>query len=306
VILIAATILAAGAAGILAERRWGPGAQRASQVILTVMLYALVPFVAFFNLVRLEIDLDVGAGIGLAYIALAVSGLAAWALGSRVLRLGAPATGALICAVIQANTGYLGLPLTAAVLGFHRLGEAVAYDTLVQAPTLLVAGFAVGAAFGTRAGDGARERVAAFFLRNPPLLAVAAALVAPATLSPDFLISVSHGLVLALLPLGFFVVGVTLAAEGERGVVRFPPPFTGAVGVALGLRLVLAPGLLLLLALPLITLPEPYLLLAAMPVGINALVIAHAYGLDLSLTAAAIAWSTAVVVAVGVVATVAL
>ncbi|MDP9385522.1 MAG: hypothetical protein M3P50_09860 [Actinomycetota bacterium] len=51
-----------------------------------------------------------------------------------------------------------------------------------------------------------------------------------------------------------------------------------------------------------IDLPEPYLLLAAMPAGINGLVVAHAYGLDLQFAAAAIAWSTAVVVVVALVA----
>jgi hypothetical protein len=44
--------------------------------------------------------------------------------------------------------------------------------------------------------------------------------------------------------------------------------------------------------------PDAYLVQAAMPSGINSLVVAHAYGLDLRLTAAVLAWSTASVVAV--------
>jgi predicted permease len=39
-----------------------------------------------------------------------------------------------------------------------------------------------------------------------------------------------------------------------------------------------------------------------MPSGINGLVIAHAYGLDLSLSSGAIAWSTLVVVVAGLIA----
>ena len=54
--------------------------------------------------------------------------------------------------------------------------------------------------------------------------------------------------------------------------------------------------MLYLLALPLIDLPGPYLLLAAMPVGINTLLIAHLYGLDLRLSAQAVAWSTAIAI----------
>jgi predicted permease len=62
---------------------------------------------------------------------------------------------------------------------------------------------------------------------------------------------------------------------------------------------VLAPLLLVALAAPVIDLPGPYLLLAAMPVGLNAITVAHVYGLDLRLAAGAIAWSTALAVAAG-------
>ena len=47
-----------------------------------------------------------------------------------------------------------------------------------------------------------------------------------------------------------------------------------------------------------VRLPDAYLVQAAMPSGINSLVIAHAYGLDLRLTSAVLAWSTGLVVAV--------
>ena len=48
----------------------------------------------------------------------------------------------------------------------------------------------------------------------------------------------------------------------------------------------LAPLLLVALAAPLIDLPETYLLLIAMPSGINSMVVTHAYGLDLRISAA--------------------
>jgi predicted permease len=51
----------------------------------------------------------------------------------------------------------------------------------------------------------------------------------------------------------------------------------------------------------LIDLPDTYLLMAAMPTGINTIVVAHVYGLDLRIAAGAIAWSTAIAIAVGVV-----
>jgi predicted permease len=99
-----------------------------------------------------------------------------------------------------------------------------------------------------------------------------------------------------MLPLGFFVVGVQLASEAQEGATALPPPLTRDVVLTTVLRVVVAPLLLLALAAPLIDLPAPYLLLAATPVGINTLLIGHAFGLDLRLLAGAVAWSTAVVV----------
>jgi predicted permease len=301
VIAVAAAIAAAVAAGVAAERRWGGRAQRAARGVLGAILYVLLPPIVFFNIARLHVDANVGGGIALAYATLALTGLAAWFAASRVLRLSRPETGSAIAATMQVNTGYVGLPLVVVLLGSGHLGEAAAYDALVTAPWLFGVVFAVGAAFGARAGEGARERTIAFFTRNPPLLAVIAALLAPDSLAPDALVDASRVAVLALVPLGFFAVGVTLAAEAEEGVPVFPPPLTRPVALVLALRLAVAPALLYLLSLPLIALPDSYLLLAAMPCGINTLVVAHAYGLDMRIAAGAVAWSTGLVVAIALI-----
>ena len=66
------------------------------------------------------------------------------------------------------------------------------------------------------------------------------------------------------------------------------------MSAAILLRLVIVPGLLQLLSLPFIDLPGPYLLLAAMPCGINTLLVAHVYGLASKLAARAVAWTTAI------------
>jgi predicted permease len=263
------------------------------------MLYVLVPFVIFVNIARLHVSAEVGAGIGLAYLELAAVGALAWVLGTRVLRLERPAIGALMCAAVLANTGYLGLPLTLAVLGSGRLGEAIAFDTLVSGPMLLLVGFAIGAAFGSRAGETRGQRLRAYLVRNPPLLAVAAGLLAPASAAPDALVTASHVVVIALAPLGFFALGVNLSAEAERGRLRPVRDLRAPLGVALALRLAVAPALMYALSLTVVTVPDAYLLQSAMPCAINTLLIAHAYGLDLRLATGAIAWSTALALLVG-------
>lgn len=296
VLLTVAAIAVATGAGVTAEMRWRDRAGSAARAGLTVSLYTLMPFVTFFNLARLHIDVDVGVGILLAYVSLAAATALAWWAG-RAMNLSRASQGALIVCVLICNTGYLGYPLSASILGFDSLGEAVVYDILVSGPVLLIGGFSVAAAFGDRAGEGARERTIAFFTRNPPLYAAIAALLVPDALAPDALVDASRIAVVALLPLGFFALGAILAEEADEGAFTLGNPIEPPVSVAIVLRLVVAPTLLFLLALPLIDLPDPYLLLAAMPAGINTLLLGHVYGLDLKLAAQAVAWSTAIVVA---------
>jgi malate permease and related proteins len=293
---IVATILVATAVGVWAEERYGGRAGIAARRGLIFVLYFVLPPVTFFNLARADIDVNAGAGVALAYVALGAVAFTAWFVAARVLRLERPAIGSVMCCALIANTGYLGYPLVAAVLGFDALSEAVVYDVLVSAPALLLGAFSVGAAFGEAAGEGVRERTAAFFTRNPPLYAALLAVIAPDSLAPDVLVDASRIAIVAVLPLGFFAVGAALAEEADEGAIAVPPPLDAPVAAAVAIRLVLAPLLLYLIALPLIELPDTYLLLAAMPCGINTMIVTHAYGLDLRISAGAVAWSTAIAV----------
>lgn len=301
VILTAAAIVVAVSIGVLAERRRPQAAGLAARRSLTLMLYVLLPPVIFFNIAASNIDLEHGIGLGLGLIASSLGALLAWWVASRVLKLPRFQVGAVVCTVLSVNTGYLGYPLTVALLGRDQLSTAVLYDVLVTGPCLLLGAFAVGAAFGTKAGEGPRQRVRAFFTRNPPLYAAIAGLLAPNALAPAALVDVSQALIVAILPIGFFAVGATLAENAEHGELPMPPPLTRPVALAIGTRLAVVPALLMLLAAPLIDLPAAYRLLSAMPAGLNSLVIAHAYGLDMEITAEAVTWSTAIVVAAALV-----
>ncbi|CAN5210045.1 hypothetical protein BH20ACT20_BH20ACT20_01190 [soil metagenome] len=297
---IAAVIATATAVGFGVEHRLGERAEAIAKKILWLMLWVLLPPVVFFNIATLELTADIGAGIGFAYAALLVVLGAAYVVGTYVLRLPRPAVGALMVVSALANTGYLGLPFSAALFGLDELPSAIAYDIVVSTIALVTIGFSIGAAFGTVA-ERPRERAVAFFSRNPALWAFGAALIAPAVLTPDWAVDASRVVVFGILPLGFFVVGVTLAAEADEGGLRFPPPFTRSVGAAVGLRLLLAPAIMLALSQGVHDVPESYLSQAGMASAINGLVIAHEYGLDRALVASVIAWSTAIVVGGGLV-----
>ncbi len=250
----------------------------------------------FFNIAAANIDLSHGVGLMLGIVASSLGALLAWFVASRVLKLPRFQIGAVVARVLSVNTGYLGYPLAVALLGRDQLSTAVLYDVLVTGPCLLLGAFAVGAAFGTKAGETPRERVGAFFTRNPPLYAAIAGLLAPKSLAPTaprrHLTGADRGDPADRL------LRRRRHPGRERRARRAADPATDDRPVALTVvtRLAVVPGLLMLLAAPLIDLPAAYRLLSAMPSGLNSLVIAHAYGLDMEITAEAVIWSTAIVV----------
>jgi predicted permease len=296
VIAVTATIAVSFLVGVGAERRFAGRAQGWARGVLSLTLYGLLPFVAFFNVARLPVSVDLAAALALAILVAAVVGAVAWVVSIRVLRVPRPTAGSVMVSAIQGNTGYLGLPVAFAVLGAGALGNAIAYDTILSVATLLIGGAAIGATLGERAGTGARERVRAFVVRNPPLFAVILGFLAPDSLAPQALVDISHVMAVALAPLGFFALGAILAGEAEEGVLAFSPPMSAPVGAAVVLKVLVTPLLLLAVTAAVVALPRAFLLQAAMPSGINGLVVAHAYGLDLRTSAGAIAWSTAIVV----------
>ena len=294
---LALAIAASVAAGVWTQRRYGDGAVALTRRLLDAMLWVALPLIMFFVVARADLTAGAGAGILLAYVALTLTGLAAWAIATRVLAL-APRTAAMVViAAIMANTGYFGTPVVAMLLGRDELGAAVTFDALVGGPMFFVAAFGVAALFTTR-GQPPALRLRTYLVRNPPLIAVAAALVAPDALAPDVLVDVARVAIVVLAPIGFFVVGVRLAAER----IGFPPALAAPVAAIVGLRIVVAPLLMVALATTVGGVPDAYLLQAAMPVGVNTLVVAHAYDLDHAIAAAALAWTTALALAAAVVA----
>jgi hypothetical protein len=300
VILVAVAVILATAAGLAYERR-SDRAPRAAAVILRLMLYVLVPFVSYVNIAHLHVTVGAGVGIALAWVMIGVIGSLAFLIGRRVLGLPDPQLGAVICCVVAVNTGYLGLPMAVALLGTHALGAAVAYDQLVSGPALFIVGFGVGASFGAHAHGGLGRRARTFLTRNPPLIGVVAGLLASPALAPEPLPAISHGVVVALLLLGFFVVGVSLAAERREDHAPLLERPDGRVGLAVLLRMAGGPAVLGLLSLLVVRVPAAYLLQSSMPSGINSLIVGHAYGLDQRLIATIIVWSTMIGLVVGLV-----
>lgn len=297
-ILVALAVVGCTAIGIISERRFA-GAQRAAQRTLGLMLYVLLPFVAFVNIAHLHLTVAGGIGLGVALAAVTAMGAIAWAVAKYRFGLADDGVGAVICTVVISNTGNLGLPMAVALLHASALPSAVAYDQLVNGPALFLLGFGAGAAFGHVAGAGFGPRLKAFLVRNPPLLAVIAGLLAPPSLAPSPLPQISHLIVPCLLALGFFAVGVHLSAERREDSAPLLERPDRPVLLTIALKLVALPLILASISLTLVRMPQVYLLQSAMPSGVNSLLVGHAYGLDQRIAANAIVWTTAIVLIAG-------
>lgn len=281
--------------GVAVERRDLAAAHRAATLVVRTLIWVLVPFVVVFVMPHIQLRGGVGIGLVLAYLELACVGVLAYLIAARLLRLSRATTGAVVCTSILGNTGYLGVPLVGALLGREHIADAVAWDAMVSSLMLYGPAFAIGALLGSDAGEGRRQRAQAFFTRNPVLYALAIGLLIPRSWSPDAVFHVARWIAAAgVVPLGFFVLGVNLIEEGHG---RWPP-LTAPAALVTGLRLLAAPALLVaLVLLSGVSIPKAFYLQAAMPSGINSLIVAHTFGLDLRTTAGAIAWSTATALA---------
>jgi predicted permease len=293
VLAVAAVILAGSAAGVLAARRRADATAIADRM-LWISLWVILPVVTFFNFARFEPSAEVGAGLAFAYVGLAVALVIAWVLARGPLRLEGHTRGAFMCAAFHANTGFLGLPFTAALLGRDALPEAITYDQLVSTPWLLVVAFAIGATHRHERSAGA-SGVRAFLMRNPALYALVAGLLAPDALAPDWAVDSANVLVVALAPLGFFALGVYATAGGTR----FPPPLTRPVAAAVVVKLTVPVGVVAACAALIHDVPDAFLVQAAMPTGLNSLLLVAAYSLDRAIISGAIVYSTLVVLAGG-------
>lgn len=298
-ILIVTTMVVFGVlGGVYAHHRPGSSDDFAKR-LMDLVLWVIIPPVLFFNLAHYEFTAQAGRALAVSWIGNLLL-LGAAFLAARRLSLTRPQIGAFVCCAVMGNTAYLGYAFSVAALGSKELETAIIFDIVVMLPSLIFIAFSIGAAYGTYA-ETTRDRFKSFFTRNPLIFTALLALLAPESFSPEWARELTHYLVYAILPLGFFAVGIIVRHESELDRVSFPPPLTRPVAVASGLKLGFLPLFLLAMDLWVTRIPTAYVLQAMMPTGLNNLLLANNYGLDRKLTASVIVWTTLVIAIVGVV-----
>jgi predicted permease len=227
-----------------------------------------------------------GAGVG-----------AAWALGDRTVggtRL--PSRGALALVALFGNSAYLGLPLTAAVLGPEALGPASFVVALHVAVSVTVGGYLLARWSGRDAsGRVVLRKLASSPLAWSPLVGLGlAALRDAAGLAGHPALAAAHaaldGIGRTASPLGLFVLGLFLARP--RDEVRVPVASDLAFGLV---RLVVAPLAALVAGRVLGLGPDALrlvVLLSGVPAAISTFAMAHDAGVQPERVARAIVTTT--------------
>lgn len=296
-ITVAVTAILSVAAGILLERRDSDVAAVAARWAVILLLYVLTPFVIMVNIGLADLTHVAFGALLMCWLVVAGAGLLTWRL-AVAQKLPRPQVGAMVCLVVVANTGFVGFPLTTALLGRDALPQAVLYDLVVNAPMFFFVAHAVAAATGTKAEHQSFMR--AFAGRNAVFPAAIIGLLVPAGTFDATWVDVAHVVTFALAPLGFFNLGIALTAEAQDRRSPLLPALTRPVATVLTMRNLLAPLALIALSALVLHVPAAYRLEAAMGCGLSILGLTHLYGMHRGTTASAVAWSNAAVIAVAV------
>jgi len=254
--------------------------------INAVIVYVGLPALIFQAIHPAELDRDLAIVAVVAWGVFAVTALVAWGL-TRLLRLPRPVAGGFILAASLGNTGYIGYPVSQALLGDEGLVRAIFYDVFGTVGALLVVGLLIAQRYGERTGsqlNPVRE-----VLRFPAVVALAAAFVLRPVPVPEAVSSGLDALASLVVPLIMLSVGLTFEA---RRVADRPV----ALGVLGAVRLLLAPLVALVIGGLLLDDPEAVRLVvleAGMPTMMLSIVIGARFGLDTEFLATAVVLTTA-------------
>lgn len=258
------------------------GALKASDAsaLNTVIIYVGLPAFVFRAVHGAALGAELLGVVLISWAVFAIVLAAAWVL--TLLRASdGPRRGAVLLASALGNTGYIGYPVTAALLGASAVPLAVFSDVFGTVFALVLVGFPVAARYGT--AKRARGNPVRDLLTFPAVLALIAGLVLRPVAVPTV---VGDGLELLanlVAPLIMLSVGLMLS---PRSLVRG----FADMAVVTVLRLAVAPALALVLGSMLLEgdALQVAAMQAGMPTMMLSLVIGERYGLDTDFIASAI------------------
>ena len=254
--------------------------------INAIIIYVGLPAFIFRAVHGAKLDAKLWGVVGVAWAVFAVTLGLGW-LAARLLKLPPTVAGGFIIATALGNTGYIGYPVTQALLGPAKLPDAIFYDVFGTVGALVFVGLLVAQHYGDN--EEARVNPLRELFTFPAVIALLVGLALRPVAVPEL---VGNGLELLanmVAPLIMLSVGMSLRVStlgraavplGVLGVLRLV--VASALGWGVGM-LVLGPGAPLQVAV----------LEAGMPSMMLTLVVGERFGLDTDFIASAIFVTTA-------------
>lgn len=264
-----------------ALKRAGLLSAQDARPINNIIIYAGLPALIFRAVHPASLDRSLVVVALVAWAVFAVTALVAW-LASRWLGLSGPLAGGFVLAASLGNTGYMGYPISLAVLGNEGLVRAIFYDVFGTVGALLLVGLFIAQRMDSHEGPNVNPIREA--LAFPAVIALALALI----LKPlEIPLLVGDGLeILASLvvPLIMISVGLSLRARAVR-------QYSGPLVALSVIRLLVAPLVALTLGMVMVSDPtvlHAVVLESSMPAMMLTLVVGIRFKLDTDFIAAAI------------------
>jgi predicted permease len=248
--------------------------ERLRDLIWIVSFWIVIPVLVFATFLSFPLDRKLG-------LALAVAIAGTWILVglsylyARLVTHERDEQGALTLAGSIGNTGFIGYPLAQLAFGHQGLSQAVVYDQLAFGVPMSSVSVVVGRLFGRRSVDTEGGSRLAAVLLNPPLWALAAALLLRVSgVHIPHIHTVEDAAAAVVGPIGFLMLGISLPLEQVEHDLREVARATGAMALKVGV------GPLLLFALGKALgahIPSTFYLLAAMPPAFHLLTVARVF-----------------------------
>ena len=258
-----------------------------SRPLNAVIIYVGLPAFIFRAVHGARLGTDLWRIVLIAWLVFGAMLLLGW-LASRALKLPRAMAGGFIIATALGNTGYIGYPITQALLGGSGLTQAIFYDVFGTVCALALVGLLVAQHYGTNAE--ARVNPVRELFTFPAVIALLVALMLRPFAVPE-LVSTGLGLLANMVaPLIMLSVGLSLRTST---MVRSAKSLV----VLSSLRLVVAPVIAIALGWAVFGAGDAAVrvlaLEAGMPTMMLTLVVGERFGLDTDYIASAIFVTTA-------------
>jgi len=196
------------------------------------ILYVSAPAMVLLKVPQLSLSYEVIIPVFIAWVVMSISAFAVFYL-SKLFAFSREVTGSLMLVAVLGNTSYLGIPMVGAYFGEDALGYVMIYDQLGSFIALSTYGTFVSIYYSSSQNVDPKTLFIKI-VKFPPFLALLAALFFMGSSFHPVVKSVLASLASTIVPLALVAVGLQLRFKLPSDEIK---PF----GIALGVKLILAP-----------------------------------------------------------------